>query len=70
MSLNTCNSLIHIQYSLKRENVCCSTYEIPQEVCLKINSNETYKRSKYYIESNLWSEDEENIPFLFTNNQF
>lgn len=69
MSLNTCNSLIHIQYNLKRENVCCSTYEIPQEVCLKINSNETYKRSKYYIESNLWSENENN-PILFVNHQY
>lgn len=71
MSLNTCNSLIHIKYSLKRDNLCCSTYEIPDQICVKINSNETYKKSQYHIESDLWNEEEDDqeVQIVFNNDQ-
>lgn len=69
MSLNTVNSLIHIKYGLKMENSCCENYCIPHDVCAKINNNNTYKNSNYYIKTILWPEGEhdcvnEDIIFL------
>lgn len=65
MSLNTINSLIHIKYGLKYEKVGCSSYKIPNEICEKINSNETYKKSKYYIQSVLFQEEEGENDIIF-----
>ena len=54
--------LIHIKYSLKRDNLCCLTSELSDQICVKINSNETYKKSQYHIESDLWNEEEDEWP--------
>lgn len=66
MALNTVNSLIHIKYGLQSSSACCSSYDLPASVFVKINSNETYKKSKYYIKTNIWPEEEENLT-LFEN---
>lgn len=58
MSLNTVNSLIQVKYGLKMQNSCCENYKIPRNISAKINSNDTYKKSKYYIQTVLWPEDE------------
>lgn len=73
INLNSVNSIIHIKYGLKMKNECCNTYKIPPIVCSKINSNETYKKSKFYLETVLWPDvinETEHCNILFENEQF
>lgn len=36
LSLNSVNALLHIKYGLRIENTCCSTFNLPSEVCKKL----------------------------------
>lgn len=54
LSLNSTFALLHIKYGLKFKNACSSNFKLPSNVCNKINSNETYKRSKFFIKTVLW----------------
>lgn len=67
LSLNSANALLHIKYGLKIENVCCCNYELPSSITSKINSNETYKISKYFIKTVLWPDDCDDETDLFEN---
>lgn len=73
MSLNCVNALLHIKNGLKRANICCESYKIPDEVNIYINSNEVYKTSEFEIKTVLWqddSDDEEDFFKSFETNEF
>lgn len=57
LSLNSANSVLHIKYGIKIEKSCCNNYKLPSSVYNKINSNECYKKSNYFIETVLWPND-------------
>lgn len=54
LSLNSVNSLLHIKYGLSRHDKCCNNYDIPSSVCKAISSMDSYKKSKYFLNTVLW----------------
>lgn len=61
LGLNSVNSLLHVRYGLKAKNACCNNYTVPPEVLKKINSLDTYAKSKYTIESSIWPNVEDDL---------
>lgn len=52
LNSKTTNALLFIKFGLLNANSCCDTYQLPEEVLRKIESNQTYLTGSDNLDTN------------------